>query len=179
MIVGGGIRMLILTGAKGCGKTTLLQRLILDNKLAVQGFLSLKIVEHGEPVGIKLLTLPWREEVFTAVATPDRTSPLSTGRYSFKPDTFRMIDARFASLDEHLPFVLDEFGRLEMQGLGHFDLFQKVRAERLKLLVVVRKDLLAPFLERHANATEMLVLDLESRDEDLERRVYEYLSRKE
>ena len=171
--------MLILTGAKGSGKTTLLQRIILDNNLAVQGFLSLKIVEHGEPVGIKLLTLPWRDEILTAIVIPDRTTPLSTGRYAFEPETFQLIDARFASLNENLPFVLDEFGRLEMRGLGHFDLFQKVKTARLNLLVVVRRDLLAPFLERHAKSMDTLVLDVESGDEGLDRHVYEYFSRKE
>lgn len=153
--------MLILTGAIGCGKTTLLKRLIQENNLAVQGFLSLKIVEHGVPVGIKLLTLPERDEIFMGISTPDRSKLLSTGHYAFEDDVFQRIDARFVTLDPNLPFVLDEFGRLEMRGLAHFDLFQKVKAAGLRLLVVVRKDLLNTFLERHAGA-DAEVLDVES-----------------
>lgn len=166
--------MLILTGAIGCGKTTLLKRLILGNNLAVQGFLSLKMVEDGAIVGIKLLTLPERDEIFMGISTPDRSKPLSTGHYAFEDDVFQRIDARFATVDPNLPFVLDEFGRLEMRGLAHFDLFQKVKAAGLRLLVVVRKDLLNTFLERHAGADEV-VLDVESRDERFERRLYDYL----
>ncbi|MEN6475070.1 MAG: nucleoside-triphosphatase [Syntrophaceae bacterium] len=168
--------MLILTGERGCGKTTFLQRLILEGDLAVQGFLSLKIVENGVPVGIRLLTLPWREEIFMGVATPDRTKPLSTGHYAFESEAFDRVDERFKSFDAGLPFVLDEFGRLEMKGLGHFNLFQKLVAAGLKLLVVVRRDLLDQFLERYAASSDTVVLDLESGDEGLERRVYDYLA---
>jgi nucleoside-triphosphatase THEP1 len=168
--------MLILTGHKGCGKTTLLQRVILENNLAVQGFLSLKIVEDGVPVGISLLTLPGREEIFMATATSDRTAPLSTGHYAFESRTFQRIDARFASFDPSLPFVLDEFGRLEMKGLGHCALFERVIAARLKLLVVVRKDLLAEFLKRYAMDADTVVLDVESGDASLASRMQAYLS---
>ena len=168
--------MLILTGARGCGKTTFLKRAILDNNLAVQGFLSLKIVENGVAVGIKLLTLPERGEIFMGVSTPDRTKPLSTGHYAFEDDVFQRVDARSATLDPNLPFILDEFGRLEMRGLAHFDLFQKVKASGLKLLVVVRKDLLEAFLECHADPEQALVLDVASGDASLETRVRAYLA---
>ena len=168
--------MLILTGAKGCGKTTFLKRLILEGNLAVQGFLSLKIVEDGVPVGIKLLTLPERDEIFMGISTPDRTKPLSTGHYAFESEAFDLVDERFARLDAGRPFVLDEFGRLEMKGLGHFDLFQKVKAAGLRLLVVVRKDLLEQFLERFAESAATMVLDLESGDGDLLQRVHDYLA---
>jgi nucleoside-triphosphatase THEP1 len=169
--------MLILTGSRGCGKTTLLQRIILDDNLAVQGFLSLKIVKDGVPVGIKLLTLPEGEEIFMATATPKRTE-LSTGHYAFETGTFQLIEKRFALLNNSLPFILDEFGLLEMRGLGHYPLFQRLAAVRLKMLVVVRRDLLAEFMIRYTIAADTVVLDVEQGDKDIKKRVCEYLSTK-
>ena len=165
--------MLILTGSIGCGKTTFLQRIILDNGLAVQGFLSLKIVEHGVVVGIKILTLPWQEELFMAVATSKRTR-LSTGRFAFRPEAFRRIDECFEQFDRSLPFVFDEFGRFEMRGQAHFALFQRLVAARVKMLVVVRSELIDEFTSRFSPDHAMDVVVLE-RDADAAYRIMQYL----
>lgn len=165
--------MLILTGSIGCGKTTLLKRIIMDNNLAVQGFLSLKIVEQGAVVGIKILTLPWREKIFMAAATPERTQ-LSTGHYAFRPETFRRIDECFEDFDRSLPFVFDEFGRLEMRGQAHFALFERLAAARVKMLVVVRSELMAAFTGRFYPGHAMEIVDLE-RDAHAAHRVLQYL----
>ncbi|HPW69168.1 MAG: nucleoside-triphosphatase [Desulfomonilia bacterium] len=165
--------MLILSGGIGCGKTTLLKRVILDNSLAVQGFLSLKIVEQGVVTGIKVLTLPWREEMFMATATSERTK-LSTGRYAFRPETFQRIDERFERFDRCLPFVFDEFGILEMRGRAHFALFQRLAAARMKMLVVVRSELIEEFTGRYSPDHAMEVVDLE-RDANAAHRIMQYL----
>lgn len=167
--------MLILTGGRGCGKTTLLKRIILDNNLKVQGFLSLKIVEDGIPVGIRILTLPECEEIFMATATR-RNSELSTGYYAFEKETFKRLDERFQIFDSRLPFILDEFGLLEMKGLGHYELFKRLVSARLKMLVVVRSDLLDEFVNRYAISEETAVLDVEQGNKDMNKRLYEYLS---
>lgn len=165
--------MLIVTGNKGCGKTTLLKRLIIDNALKVQGFLSLKIVEHGVVKGIKILTLPRQEEMFMAVATSESTE-LSTGCYAFEPEAFQRIDELFAHPDSNMPFVFDEFGKLEMKGRAHFSLFQRLLAARVKMLVVVRSNLMQEFTERFSPGPALQVIDLE-RDEHAGQRIMQYL----
>ena len=89
-----------------------------------------------------------------------------------------MIEKRFALPDNKLPFILDEFGLLEMQGLGHYALFQRLAAARLKMLVVVRRDLLAEFMIRYTIAADTVVLDVEQGNKDIKKRVCEYLSTK-
>lgn len=172
-----GVLMMILTGNRGCGKTTLLKRIIMENNLAVQGFLSLKIVEDGVPVGIRILTLPEREEIFMATATR-RKSGLSTGYYSFEKEAFQRLDERFALFDNNLPFILDEFGLLEMKGLGHYNLFKRLVSSRLKMLVVVRSDLLDEFVSRYAISKNMILIDVEKDNKDIKKLVHEYLSNK-
>jgi nucleoside-triphosphatase len=75
---------LLLTGAPGCGKTTVLERVVEhlgDMRLA--GFLTLELREHGQRVGFEAVGLGGRRAILAHVRF---RSPVSVGRYGVEPD---------------------------------------------------------------------------------------------
>src|SRR4051794_30252169 len=79
-----GITNVLLTGAPGCGKTTVLERVaerLGDLRLA--GFLTLELREHGQRVGFEAVGLGGRRAILAHVRFP---SPVSVGRYGVDPD---------------------------------------------------------------------------------------------
>src|SRR5947207_13000927 len=64
----------LLTGRPGCGKTTLIKRVVNELALPAGGFYTEEIREHGQRFGFKIITLDGKEAVFAHVdfKTPER-----------------------------------------------------------------------------------------------------------
>jgi nucleoside-triphosphatase len=74
---------LLLTGAPGCGKTTVLERVVEElSDLRLAGFLTVELREHGQWVGFKAVGLSGRRAILAHVRF---RSPLSVGRYGVNP----------------------------------------------------------------------------------------------
>jgi len=105
----------LLTGRPGCGKTTLIKRVV--NKLAVQagGFYTEEIRERRERVGFKIVTLDGEEAVLAHVnfKTAERV-----GKYGL--DLSRLesvgVEALRRALRARKLVVIDEIGPMELQS---------------------------------------------------------------
>src|ERR1700719_1196061 len=78
------VKNLLLTGAPGCGKTTVLRRLaerLGDLRLA--GFLTLELREHGQRVGFEAIDLNGQRAILAHVRS---RSPTRVGRYGVEPE---------------------------------------------------------------------------------------------
>ena len=104
---------LLLTGAPGCGKTTVLERVAehLDD-LRLAGFLTLELREQGQRVGFQAVGLGGRRAILAHVRF---RSPVSVGRYGVEPD--RLVPL----VEEELlrapgtvdAYLIDEIGKME------------------------------------------------------------------
>lgn len=169
--------ILVLTGDKGSGKTTLLKRLVTGQGMEIQGFLSLKEMEHGQITGISLMLLPEQELVPMATTTPIPTD-MCTKRFSFYPGVFEKVNSRFREPRPGPPFVFDEFGLLEREGGGHYPVFRGLLAASHPALVVVRSELageLCALLDSGSQEYRVVSLDQDGPQEAL-RLVAEFLS---
>jgi nucleoside-triphosphatase len=108
-----GITNLLLTGAPGCGKTTVLERVVkhlADLRLA--GFLTLELREHGQRVGFEAVGLSGRRAILAHVGW---RSPVSVGRYGVEPDRLLpLIEEELVRPSGSVDcFVIDEIGKME------------------------------------------------------------------
>jgi len=107
------LKNLLLTGAPGCGKTTVLERVaehLADLRLA--GFLTVELREHGQRVGFEAVGLGGRRAVLAHVRI---RSPLAVGRYGVEPGHLvPLIEEELVrppgSVDACL---IDEIGKME------------------------------------------------------------------
>jgi nucleoside-triphosphatase len=107
------IKNLLLTGAPGCGKTTVLERVVEHlGDLRLAGFLTLELREHGQRVGFEAVGLGGRRAILFHLRF---RSPVSVGRYVVEPD--RLVSL----IDEELfrppgtvdALLIDEIGKME------------------------------------------------------------------
>jgi nucleoside-triphosphatase len=106
---------ILLTGRPGCGKTTLIQRVVNDLALRAGGFYTEEIRERGQRVGFKLITLDGKEALFADVKfkTSERL-----GKYGLdlaKLETVGVVAVREAVHAGRL-VVIDEIGPMEIRS---------------------------------------------------------------
>jgi nucleoside-triphosphatase len=104
---------LLLTGTPGCGKTTVMKRVVEQcGDLRLAGFLTLELRQHGQRVGFEAVGLGGRRALLAHVQI---RSPWSVGRYGVEPDRLTpLIDQEVMRLDGTVDaFLIDEIGKME------------------------------------------------------------------
>jgi nucleoside-triphosphatase len=108
-----GITNLLLTGAPGCGKTNVLERLLEQlGDLRLAGFLTLELREHGQRVGFEAVGLGGTRAILAHVRF---RSPFSVGRYGVEPDRLvPLIEEELVRSPRTVDaYLIDEIGKME------------------------------------------------------------------
>jgi nucleoside-triphosphatase len=130
------IRKLLLTGRPGCGKTTLIKRVV--NKLGrpAGGFYTEEIRERGQRVGFKIITLDCKEAVFAHVhfKTPERL-----GKYGLNLSILETIAvaALRAAVPARQLVVIDEIGPMEIRSATFRDAVNEMLDSRAPVLATI------------------------------------------
>jgi len=106
---------ILLTGRPGCGKTTLVKRIVKELTRPCGGFYTEEIRERGQRVGFKLITLDGEEAVFADINS--KTSEW-LGKYGLdlaKLETVGVAAIREA-VDARRLVVIDEIGPMEIRS---------------------------------------------------------------
>jgi nucleoside-triphosphatase len=104
---------LLLTGSPGCGKTTVMKRVVERcGDLRLAGFLTFELREHGQRVGFEAVGLGSRRALLAHVSI---RSPWSVGRYGVEPDRLiPLIDQELVRPNGTVDaFLIDEIGKME------------------------------------------------------------------
>jgi nucleoside-triphosphatase len=129
-------RILLLTGAPGVGKTTLLRRLLAELSVPRAGFLTGEIREGGERLGFTLETLDGRRGILAHRRLP---GPPRVGPYGV--DLAVLDGLGTAALEQvcaaRCLAVVDEIGKMECASPRFVAALEAVLAAGLPLLATI------------------------------------------
>jgi len=105
----------LLTGRPGCGKTTLIKRVVYELALSAGGFYTEEIRQRGERVGFKIITLQGKEAVLAHV---DFKTSQRVGKYGLDLPALESIgiEAICIAMRARQLLVIDEIGPMEIRS---------------------------------------------------------------
>jgi len=109
------IGKVLLTGRPGCGKTTLVKRVVNELAVPAGGFYTEEIREHGGRVGFKLATLDGKDAV---LAHADFKTRQRLGKYGLDLSALETvsIEALRRAVRARQLVVIDEIGPMEIRS---------------------------------------------------------------
>ena len=106
-----GNRNVLFTGTPGCGKTTLIEKIVKRSRSPKTGFFTKEIREKGRRVGFYLKTLEGKQGV---LAHRDINSPFRVGQYGVNvEDIDRIAVPSMIPETEDQMVIIDEIGKME------------------------------------------------------------------
>jgi nucleoside-triphosphatase len=104
---------ILLTGSPGCGKTTLIQRVVARLSCSIGGFYTREIREEGTRLGFKVIAFDGQEGVLAHVGVD---SPLRVGKYGVDLRALETVGVASVqhALSENALVVIDEIGPMEL-----------------------------------------------------------------
>jgi nucleoside-triphosphatase len=117
-------KRVLLTGQPGCGKTTLIKRVVNELARPAGGFYTEEIRQGGERVGFKIITLSGEESVFARV---DFKTPQRLGKYGLDLAALETIgvEALRTALRARQLVVIDEIGPMELRSASFRDVMNE------------------------------------------------------
>ena len=101
----------LFTGSPGCGKSTLIEKIVARTKRSATGFFTREIRAHGRRVGFSINTLNGKEGV---LAHQNIKSRYKVGEYGVNiPDIDSVAVPAMHTDDENVIVVIDEIGKME------------------------------------------------------------------
>ncbi len=151
-------KRILLTGRPGCGKTTLVQRIVNDLALPAGGFYTKEIRQRGVRVGFKLITLGGKEAVFANVnfKTSERV-----GKYGLdlaKLETVG-VPAIHEAVSAQQLVVIDEIGPMEIRSAIFRDAVSKLFETAAPILATITARPF-PFTDAIKNRPDVRVVDV-------------------
>ncbi len=151
-------KKILLTGRPGCGKTTLIRRIVNDLALPAGGFYTEEIRQRGQRIGFKLITLEGKEAVFADInfKTSERL-----GKYGLdlaKLETVGVVAVREAVHSRQL-VVIDEIGPMEIRSAIFRDVVSKIFEARVPILATITARPF-PFTDAIKNRPDVRVVDV-------------------
>ena len=127
---------ILLTGCPGCGKTTLIKRVVNNLPQRAGGFYTEEIRDRGTRVGFKIVTLDGDEVVFAHVAlkTSERVGKYRLDRSALEAVGVKAI--REAVQAQRL-VVIDEIGPMEIRSAIFRDAVNKALDSEVPVLATI------------------------------------------
>jgi nucleoside-triphosphatase len=130
------VKKILLTGRPGCGKTTLVKRVVNQLAMPAGGFYTTEIRERGQRVGFKIITLDDKEAIFAHVnfETSERL-----GKYGLDLSKLEAVglDAIREALRARRLVVLDEIGPMELRSATFRDVVDDAFDSRVPILATI------------------------------------------
>ena len=155
---------ILLTGRPGCGKTTLIKRVVKEVALPAGGFYTEEIRERGGRIGFKIITLEGEEAVFARV---DFKTPERLGKYGLDLsalETMAVAALRTAARARQL-VVIDEIGPMEIRSAIFRDAVNEVLESGAPVLATITARSF-PFTDAIKKRPEITMIEVRPNNRD-------------
>jgi nucleoside-triphosphatase len=151
-------KKVLLTGRPGCGKTTLIKRVVNKLALPVSGFYTEEMRERGQRVGFKIVTLNGEEAVFAHVNFKTRER---LGKYGLNLSALEAVGVKAIreSVCTQQLVVIDEIGPMEIRS----PIFRDAVSEALDSNVPILATIVArslPFTDAIKRRRDVTVIEV-------------------
>ena len=155
---------ILLTGRPGCGKTTLIKRVV--NKLArpAAGFYTEEIRKHGARVGFKIVTLDGKEALLAQV---DFKTTERVGKYGLDLSALETvgIEALRTAVRARQLVVIDEIGPMEIRSPIFRDVVNEAFNSGAPILATITARSF-PFTDAIKNRHDVTIVELRRNNRD-------------
>src|SRR5438067_11720007 len=129
----------LLTGRPGCGKTTLIKRVLKNLSQRTAGFYTEEIRDRGIRVGFRLVTLEGGEAVFAHVDFPAAAGPERLGKYRLDLSALETVGVKAVrdAVRARQLVVIDEIGPMEIRSASFRDAVNEVLESDVALLATI------------------------------------------
>jgi nucleoside-triphosphatase len=158
---------LLITGPPGCGKTTLIKRVVESVSVPYCGFFTAEMRRKGKRIGFEIESFSGNRAIMSHV---DIRSPFKVGRYGVDIDAINRIAVpeMQTALDEHRLLIIDEIGKMELHSDTFKDLLTRIFSSDVPLIgTILSKS--HPFCDwlKRTPGTEIINLEKKNFDSTL------------
>ncbi len=155
---------MLLTGAPGSGKTTLVKRLIKELGIDADGFFTSEIREKGKRVGFWVEDFKGEKELLASVDFP---SKLKVGKYRVNLLGFEKIALRAVerALSQAQLVVIDEIGKMELFSEDFKKLILEVFDSNKPVLATIMKKS-HPFADKIKSRSDVVLFEIKPKERD-------------
>jgi nucleoside-triphosphatase THEP1 len=157
--------IIIVTGKVNSGKTTILEKLLADEKLkgiSPTGIIARGVFEGKAKVGFDVKDLSDGTSMPLARIGRMADHGFSVGKYSFSAQAFKFAQKAILNFRNNGVVFIDEVGPLELKGGGYAGCLNVVlESDISRLYVTVRSEILPEFSNKFikSNPTKIITAD--------------------
>ena len=158
MRLSGVSQKVLVTGRPGCGKTTLIKRVLNELPQRFGGFYTEELRDHGSRVGFKVVALEGGEAVFAHV---DFTTPERVGKYGLDLSALEAVgvNAIREALQAERPIVIDEIGPMEIRSVVFREAVNDALDSELPILATIFSRSL-PFTDAIKSRPDVVLIEV-------------------
>ena len=148
----------LLTGRPGCGKTTLIRRVVDGLPQRAGGFYTEEMRERGTRVGFKIITLEGDEAVFAHV---DFQTPERVAKYGLDLSALETVgvEAVHEAVRARQLVVIDEIGPMEIRSRNFRDAIKEALDSSTPILATITARSL-PFIDAIKSRSDVSIVEV-------------------
>jgi nucleoside-triphosphatase len=153
-------RKVLLTGRPGCGKTTLVKRVVKNLPQRAAGFYTEEIRDRAARVGFRLVTLDGAEAVLAHV---DFKTPERVGKYGLDLSALEAVGVKAvrAAMRGQQLLVIDEIGPMEIRSAIFRDAVSEALDSEVPVLATITSRSL-PFADAIKSRRDVTLIEVRS-----------------